>query len=96
MGRLFDIIQAHIDKQTYPPSQRDVARALGVSPTTLGNWRKPSRLIEEEHLQSIARLTGVPYRTVLEALLFDIGYLRDEGAPGGAPGRARATTEEAG
>lgn len=74
MGRLFDLIQAHIDAQQYKPSERDVARKLGVSPTTLANWRDPKKLIDKEHLLAIANLTGTPYMRVLDALLEDIGY----------------------
>ena len=94
MGQLYDIIQAHMDAQRYPVSQRDIARALGVSPTAVGNWKHPSKLIDKEHLQGIARLTGVPYLRVLDALLHDIGYLQDE--PAAKPPASGATTSEAG
>lgn len=76
MGRLWDIIQQHIDGEQYPPSQRQVAKKLDVSPTTLGNWRAPKDLPEFEHLEAISRLTRVPYRDVLDAALADTGYLR--------------------
>ena len=39
MGQLFDIIQEHMDAQPYGVSQRKIAERLGVSPTTLKNWR---------------------------------------------------------
>lgn len=79
MGRLYDLIQAHIDSQPYEVSERQVARAIGVTQTTLSNWRTPKRLIAKEHLQAISRVTGVPYIRVLDALLEDIGYLSDRG-----------------
>lgn len=79
MGRLYDIIQNHMDSQTYGASQRQVASKIGVSPTTLKNWRTPKELIDKRHLVAISDLTGVPYVRVLDALLDDIGYLsRDE------------------
>lgn len=79
MGRLYDIIQTHMDSQPYGASQRQVASKLGVSPTTLKNWRAPRELIDKRHLVAISDLTGVPYVRVLDALLDDIGYLsRDE------------------
>jgi transcriptional regulator with XRE-family HTH domain len=82
MGRLYDIIQAHIDAQhPYPPSERRVAEQLRVTQTTLSNWRSPKRLIDKEHLRAISALTGVPYQRVLDALLDDIGYLRENDAP---------------
>ena len=83
MGRLYDIIQAHIDAQPYRVSGRQIADKLGVSPNTLGNWRTPTKLIDKEHLLAISDLTGVPYYRVLDALLEDIGYLRpDQESPG--------------
>lgn len=74
MGQLYDIIQRHIDAQPYGASVRSVAKALGVTPTTVGNWREPRELVKKEHLEAIARVTGTPYREVLAALLVDIGY----------------------
>lgn len=78
MGQLFDIIQKHMDDQPYRVSQRQIAEKLDVSPTTLKNWRRPTKLIDKEHLVSISRLTGVPYLRVLDALLTDIGYIAAE------------------
>lgn len=75
MGRLYDLIQAHMDAQPYEVRPADVARALGVSRQTVRNWREPSKLIDKEHLQAIAELVGVPYIRVLDALLEDIGYI---------------------
>lgn len=81
MGQLYDIIQNHIDTQPYGVSQRQIAGRLGVSPTTLANWRTPEKLIAKRHLSAIARLTGVPYPRVLDALLSDIGYLSEASPP---------------
>lgn len=80
MGQLYDIIQRHIDAQPYGVSERQVAKVLGVTQTTLSNWRTPRRLIDKEHLLSIARVTHMPYQRVLDALLHDIGYLTEEPA----------------
>lgn len=74
MGKLYDIIQTHIDAQPYEVSVRQVAKALGVTPTTVANWREPTQLVRKDHLEAIARVTGTPYREVLAALLADIGY----------------------
>ena len=79
MGRLYDLIQEHIDAQQYPPSEAQVARQLGVTQTTLSNWREPKRLIAKKHLLAIARVTRNPYNRVLDALLDDIDYLREGG-----------------
>jgi len=76
MGRLYDIIQAHIDAQApYKPAVRQVAIQLGVSPTTVANWRKIKQVPKREHLDAIARLTGVPRQRVYDAALFDAGLI---------------------
>lgn len=74
MGRLWDIVQRHIDEAPYPPSERQVAAKLGVSPTTLANWREPRKLPSRENLEAIAALAGVRYSVVLDAALYDTGY----------------------
>lgn len=79
MGRLFDLIEDHRDRhRPYPPSYAQVAEQVGVSRQTLLNWRAPTRLIDVDHLVNLARVTGVPYQRVLDALLDDIGYLSPE------------------
>lgn len=85
MGQLYDIIQRHIDAQPYGTSVRRVADALGVSPTTVANWRQPTKLIAKEHMEAIARVTGTPYREVLDANLADTGYEAD---PPANPGQS--------
>lgn len=79
MGMLWDLIQRHIDKQPYPPSERQVAAKLGVAPNALNYWRNPKKLPSRENLQAIADLVGVRYAVVLDAALMDTGY--HEAAP---------------
>lgn len=74
MGKLWELLQRHIDAAPYPPSERQVAGRLGVSPTTLANWREPKKLPSRENLQAIADLVGVRYSVVLDAALYDTGY----------------------
>lgn len=74
MGLLWEIVQAHIDSSPYPPSYRQVARRLGVTPTTLTNWRDPQDLPRQANLRALATLTGTPYDEVLRAALVDTGY----------------------
>lgn len=93
MGKLWDILQHHIDSQQYGVSERTVAGRLGVSPTTLGNWRDLKRLPSRENLQAIADLAGVRYSVVLEAALYDTGY--HEGATVTPLRRRPVTTIEA-
>lgn len=80
VGKFFDLIQEHIDSQPYHVTERQVARRLGVSQTTLTNWRTPKKLIDKPHIVAVSELTGVRYGRVLDALLEDIGYL-NEGDP---------------
>jgi transcriptional regulator with XRE-family HTH domain len=75
MGRLFDLLLAHMDAQPYEVKPADIARKIGVSRQTVLNWEHPVKLIRKDHLQAISQITGVPYHRVLDALLEDIGYL---------------------
>lgn len=75
MGRLYDIIQGHIDAQPYGTSVRKVAEAIGVSPTTVSNWRNLKELPSKENLESIARVTGASYDDVFYAAGVDTGYI---------------------
>lgn len=84
VGKFYGLIQAHIDEQAYPPSKRELARRLNVSPSTLDNWKAPKDLIEKQHIEAVAELVGITYARALDALLEDIGY----GPP--KPGRATA------
>lgn len=74
MGMLWSLIQKHIDSAPYPPSERQVAYKLGVSPNALRFWRDPKKLPSRENLQAIADLVGVRYSVVLDAALHDTGY----------------------
>lgn len=82
MGRLYDIIQGHIDAQApYPPSVRQVALQLGVSPTTVANWRHIKQVPKREHLEALARVTGTPLQQVFEAAIFDAGLMIENEVP---------------
>lgn len=78
MGKFYDLIQQHMDDQPYPVTERQVARRLGVTQTTLSNWREPKRLIAKEHIIAVSRLAGVRYERARDALLEDIGYLTED------------------
>jgi transposase-like protein len=77
MGRLFDIVDAYRDSfAPHQPSYSKVAEEVGVSKQTLMNWRRPKELLDKDYLLGLVRVTRVPYESVLNALLEDIGYLR--------------------
>ena len=77
MGKFYDLIQQHIDAQPYQVSDRQIAQRLGVTQTTLSNWREPKKLIAKKHIVAVSRLAGVRYSQALDALLEDIGYLTE-------------------
>jgi transcriptional regulator with XRE-family HTH domain len=86
VSQLWKIVQAHIDAQPYPPSERQIAMRLGVSPTTLANWRTSRiELPKPENLMALADLTGVSYDKVLQAALDDSGYAGQIAARRGVP-----------
>jgi transcriptional regulator with XRE-family HTH domain len=74
VGKFYDLIQHHMDEQPYEVSSRAIARRLGVTQTTLSNWRAPKQLIERRHIEAVAELVGISYARALEALMEDIGY----------------------
>src|SRR5689334_22919906 len=75
MGRLYQLIQDHMDSVGYKVSVRQVALKLGVSPTTVSNWRNIKELPKAEHLEAVSRLTGVPIKDVFYAAGVDAGYI---------------------
>lgn len=87
MGKFYDLIQQHIDEQPYPPSERMIASRLGVTQTTLSNWREPKKLIEKRHIVAVSELVGVRYERARDALLADIGYLTESDDPPAASER---------
>lgn len=90
MGKFYDLIQQHMDAQPYPVTERQVARRLGVTQTTLTNWRTPKKLIAKEHIVAVSRLAGVRYSQALDALLDDINYLTEAGDTPADDGRRHA------
>lgn len=79
MGRLFDLVDAYRARYApHEPSYSRIAEQVGVSRQTLLNWREPKELLDKDFLIALSKATGVPYQRVLDALLEDIGYLREE------------------
>lgn len=88
MGKFYELIQQHIDDQPYPVTERQIAKRLHVTQTTLSNWREPKRLIQKRHIIAVAELAGVRYERASDALLEDIGYLTEAEEP---PSRRRGS-----
>lgn len=75
MSVLWDLIQARLDEQDFPPSGRRLAKHLGVSAQTLTNWKgELKQLPERENIEAVATFVGQTYAKVLEMVLVDIGY----------------------
>lgn len=72
------LIQQWRDRRDFPVSQASLAKAIGVRPTALSQWKLGQARPTPEHLRAIATLTGISYGDLLEALLRDMGYLRTE------------------
>jgi hypothetical protein len=76
MGQLWSLVRAYLDRQEWPPSERQLAQRLGYrSSSTFDNWREPKGLPSAQALARFARVSGDPYQRVLEAALSDCGYL---------------------
>lgn len=73
-GHLWAIVQEWLDSMPYPPSQRRLATRLGVSPTTVSDWKYGTGFPAPDRLKALAAEIGVPYERVLDAVLKDRGY----------------------
>jgi transcriptional regulator with XRE-family HTH domain len=85
MGQLGRFIDEYKDRQEYRPSSADIAKRLGVSKSTVGNWYDGS-MPSPENLRALSTLIGVSYTRLLDAALVDAAYLpresdRDDAAP---------------
>lgn len=73
MNELMRLIQWHLDQ--YGPSRAEFARRVGAAPQTVQNWKaRIKTLPNREHLEGVAKVTGLPYLVVLDAALLDAGY----------------------
>lgn len=73
MNELVRLIQGHLDR--YGVTRAAFARRCGTTPQTMQNWWGPmAALPMAKHLRGVAEVTGIPYLTVLDAALVDVGY----------------------
>lgn len=75
MGELGRLVSEYRDRQKYPVSDAQIARAIGVSRSSVGNWIKGSSLPSPAHVRALAHHIEIAYTRVLEAALADAGYL---------------------
>lgn len=73
-GALWGLIQLWMDSMPYPPTQRQLARRLEVSPSALTDWKYGRGFPSPENVRKVATEIGTPYEKVLDAVLRDRGY----------------------
>lgn len=84
VGAFWELIDEHLGKMEFPPSKRQLAARLDVSPQTITNWQLGIHdLPDRENLEAVAAFVGKTYDDVLRAALAETGY-----SPGG-PKRPR-------
>ena len=82
LGALGRLIVDWSNRQQFPPNQADLARALGVSKSSVSNWLKgEAGMVKPQNLERIAKVTRLHYDVLLEAVLKDAGYVKGEGRP---------------
>lgn len=79
MGKLWNLIEEWRDSMEYPPSYRQIAIRMGVSQSAFDTWKAPTEIPKRRNLLAISRVTGVPYRRVVDAAVEDT-KLYDESA----------------
>jgi uncharacterized protein YjcR len=73
-GEVWALIQQWMDAIPYPPSQAKLAGRVGVSPSTMSDWKYREGWPSPENMQALAAELGVPHERVLHAFLVDHGY----------------------
>lgn len=76
-GHLWALVQEWMDSERYPPSQRKLARRVGISSSYLSQMKKGETFPNPGILERLAAEIHTPYELVLDAVLIDCGY-RDE------------------
>lgn len=77
MSELAKIIQGYRDRHGQP-SMASIARAIGTKPQTVDSWlNRGMRTIPRntEPLRELAKLTGLDYRIIVDAVAVDVGLL---------------------
>jgi len=82
MGELGRLIKQYQDEHWPRPTNADIAAVLEVARSTIGNW-SDGTMPMPANLRALSRLIGVPYPTILEAVLVDAGYKMKAGERGG-------------
>lgn len=91
-GHLWAIIEEWMDSRGpgVRASQRELARAVGVSHSTITDWKYARSLPKVPDLKQLAAVLQVPYERVLNATLIDHGYREPPAPPTTPPGESRS------
>lgn len=73
-GHLWAVLEEWLNTLPWKPSQNQLAERIGVSASTLGEWKYATRVPKPAHLEALARETHLPYDRLLDAVNRDRGY----------------------
>lgn len=76
-GHVWVLIQDWLDSIKYPPSQNRLAETLGVSGSSLSDYKYATHMPPPYFVVLLSEEIGVPYEKVLDAVLHDHGYRGD-------------------
>lgn len=84
-GHLWAVIQEWMDAMPYPPSQGRLADRLGISRSSMTDYKFARSMPSPDFLHALAAEIGAPYERVLDAALKDAGYRAEEPPSGRRP-----------
>lgn len=74
---VWQLLDAWRSRQPVKSSQASLARAIGVAPTALSQWKHGQAYPSPANLRKVHALTGIPWDELTAALLRDQGYVRE-------------------
>ena len=75
---LWGQIEQWLDQQMFRPTQAQMADRLGVTRSSVSQWKFGQARPTPQNLRDLARLTRIPYLALREAVMFDLGYTDEE------------------
>lgn len=77
VGAFWNVIQIELDQERFHVPDRELARKLNVSPSTIRNWRDGlKRLPSVTNIRAVAEFSGRSYEDVLMIALSETGHAR--------------------
>lgn len=75
---LWALIQEWQDSQEFRVSASQLAGKIGVTRSAMSQWKSGQAKPTPTNLRELARVTGVKYALLLDAVVHDMGYLERE------------------